>query len=399
MFRRDELEAIAKLAIQYDAFVVTDEVYEHIIYAPAEHICMASLPGMFEHTITCNSLSKTYSITGWRLGYLIGPAEVIEGARKVHDFLTVGACFGIGECALFKGLGTDDRPDYEAMLQTVCRGIDRIDEIDLSTWSSIRFGVETALLDLQHGGRRMIYPSEFTAGKQAIEINGLIWMGDKRTMASRIDEKLAAGFSCIKLKIGAIDFDDECELLAAIRRRYSREDIELRVDANGAFSPYDALEHLQRLSAYDLHSIEQPIRAGQWEAMARLCEETPLPIALDEELIGITDSTEKLALLETISPQYIVLKPSLIGGFSGAEEWIEFARNCRVDWWITSALESNVGLNAIAQWTATLPINMPQGLGTGALYTNNIPSPLEQIGDELRYNPDKTWIFSMDSWK
>jgi len=218
-------------------------------------------------------------------------------------------------------------------------------------------------------------------------------------MAFRIDEKLAAGFSCIKLKIGAIDFDDECELLAAIRRRYRREDIELRVDANGAFSPDNALEHLQRLSAYDLHSIEQPIRAGQWEAMARLCEETPLPIALDEELIGITDSTEKLALLETISPQYIVLKPSLIGGFSGAEEWIEFARNCRVGWWITSALESNVGLNAIAQWTATLPINMPQGLGTGALYTNNIPSPLEQIGDELRYNPDKTWIFSMDSWK
>lgn len=164
----------------------------------------------------------------------------------------------------------------------------------------------------------MIYPSEFTAGKQAIEINGLIWMGDKRTMASRIDKKLAAGFSCIKLKIGAIDFDDECELLAAIRRRYRREDIELRVDANGAFSPDNALEHLQRLSAYDLHSIEQPIRAGQWEAMARLCEETPLPIALDEELIGITDSTEKLALLETISPQYIVLKPSLIGGFSGA---------------------------------------------------------------------------------
>ena len=163
-------------------------------------------------------------------------------------------CFGIGECALFKGLGADDRPDYEAMLQTVCRGIDRIDEIDLSTWSSIHFGVETALLDLQHGGRRMIYPSEFTAGKQAIEINGLIWMGDKRTMASRIDEKLVAGFSCIKLKIGAIDFDDECELLAAIRRRYRREDIELRVDANGAFSPYDALEHLQRLSAYDLHS-------------------------------------------------------------------------------------------------------------------------------------------------
>ena len=308
-------------------------------------------------------------------------------------------CYGVGECALFRGLSADDVPTYESKLYDVCRQIDNLQIDSLKLWSSIRFGVETALADLRNGGHHVIVDSSFVRGEEPIEINGLIWMGDKRTMASRIDKKLSAGFSCIKLKIGAIDFDDECELLAAIRRRYRREDIELRVDANGAFSPDNALEHLQRLSAYDLHSIEQPIRAGQWEAMARLCEETPLPIALDEELIGITDSTEKLALLETISPQYIVLKPSLIGGFSGAEEWIEFARNCRVGWWVTSALESNVGLNAIAQWTATLPINMPQGLGTGALYTNNIPSPLEQIGDELRYNPDKTWIFSMDSWK
>ena len=224
-------------------------------------------------------------------------------------------------------------------------------------------------------------------------------MGDFNRMLAQIEKKMEAGFRCIKLKIGAINFEEELALLQHIRSHYSFKEIELRVDANGAFSPTDAMEKLKRLSELDLHSIEQPIRAGQWEAMARLCEETPLPIALDEELIGITDSTEKLALLETISPQYIVLKPSLIGGFSGAEEWIEFARNCRVGWWITSALESNVGLNAIAQWTATLPINMPQGLGTGALYTNNIPSPLEQIGDELRYNPDKTWIFSMDSWK
>ena len=286
-------------------------------------------------------------------------------------------CFGIGECALFKGLGADDRPDYEAMLQTVCRGIDRIDEIDLSTWSSIRFGVETALLDLQHGGRRMIYPSEFTAGKQAIEINGLIWMGDKRTMASRIDEKLAAGFSCIKLKIGAIDFDDECELLAAIRRRYSREDIELRVDANGAFSPYDALEHLQRLSAYDLHSIEQPIRAGQWEEMARLTSESPLPIALDEELIGYNTWEEKQRLLSAIRPQYIIIKPSLHGGLAGGEEWIAEAEKLNIGWWITSALESNIGLNAIAQWCATFQNPLPQGLGTGLLFTDNVEMPLE----------------------
>ena len=286
-------------------------------------------------------------------------------------------CFGIGECALFKGLGADDRPDYEAMLQTVCRGIDRIDEIDLSTWSSIRFGVETALLDLRHGGRRMIYPSEFTAGKQAIEINGLIWMGDKRTMASRIDEKLAAGFSCIKLKIGAIDFDDECELLAAIRRRYRREDIELRVDANGAFSPYDALEHLQRLSAYDLHSIEQPIRAGQWEEMARLTSESPLPIALDEELIGYNTWEEKQRLLSAIRPQYIIIKPSLHGGLAGGEEWIAEAEKLNIGWWITSALESNIGLNAIAQWCATFDNPLPQGLGTGLLFTDNVEMPLE----------------------
>lgn len=307
--------------------------------------------------------------------------------------------FGLGECALFKGLGADDRPEYETVLQQVCRDINRYEALDLSAWSSIRFGVETALLDWRNGGRRVVYPTDFVAGKQAIEINGLIWMGDKRTMAARIEEKLAAGFTCIKLKIGAIDFDDECELLAHIRRRYSPSEIELRVDANGAFSPDNALECLQRLSRYHLHSIEQPIRAGQWEAMARLCERSPLPIALDEELIGIDGFTEKTTLIKAISPQYLVLKPSLVGGFRGAGEWIDIARANHTGWWITSALESNVGLNAIAQWTSTLPVDMPQGLGTGALYTNNIESPLEQEGNLLRYNPQKGWIFSMESWK
>lgn len=317
---------------------------------------------------------------------------------KVWDDADPGR-FGLGECALFRGLGADDRPEYESVLQQVCREIDRYESLDLTAWSSIRFGVETALLDWRNGGRRVIYPSDFVTGRQGITINGLIWMGDKRAMAARIEEKLAAGFSCIKLKIGAIDFDDECELLDFIRRRYSRDTIELRVDANGAFAPDRALEYLKRLSAYDLHSIEQPIRAGQWEAMARLCEASPLPVALDEELIGVNDSTAKIELLRAIAPQYVVLKPSLIGGFSGTREWIDAARDCGVGWWITSALESNVGLNAIAQFTATLPVDMPQGLGTGALYTNNIPSPLEQVGEILRYNPEGEWIFSMDSWK
>lgn len=307
--------------------------------------------------------------------------------------------FGVGECALFRGLGADDRPEYESVLQQVCREIDRYDTLDLAAWSSIRFGVETALLDWRHGGRRVVYPSDFADGKRGITINGLIWMGDKRTMAARIEEKLAAGFSCIKLKIGAIDFDDECDLLAFIRRRYPREVIELRVDANGAFAPDRALEYLKRLSDYDLHSIEQPIRAGQWEAMARLCETSPLPIALDEELIGVNGAAEKRALLETVAPQYVVLKPSLVGGFTGTQEWIDAARVAGAGWWITSALESNVGLNAIAQFTATLPVEMPQGLGTGALYTNNIPSPLEQVGEQLLYNPAREWDFSGLSWR
>ena len=259
--------------------------------------------------------------------------------------------------------------------------------------------METALLDWRHGGRRVVYPSDFADGKRGITINGLIWMGDKRTMAARIEEKLAAGFSCIKLKIGAIDFDDECDLLAFIRSRYGRDTIELRVDANGAFAPDRALEYLKRLSDYDLHSIEQPIRAGQWEAMARLCETSPLPIALDEELIGVNGATEKRVLLETVAPQYVVLKPSLVGGFTGTQEWIDAARVAGAGWWITSALESNVGLNAIAQFTATLPVEMPQGLGTGALYTNNIPSPLEQVGEQLLYNPAKEWDFSGLSWR
>ena len=307
--------------------------------------------------------------------------------------------FGVGECALFRGLGADDRPEYESVLQQVCREIDRYDTLDLAAWSSIRFGVETALLDWRYGGRRVVYPSDFADGQRGITINGLIWMGDKRTMAARIEEKLAAGFSCIKLKIGAIDFDDECDLLAFIRSRYGRDTIELRVDANGAFAPDRALEYLKRLSDYDLHSIEQPIRAGQWEAMARLCETSPLPIALDEELIGVNGAAEKRALLETVAPQYVVLKPSLVGGFTGTQEWIDAARVAGAGWWITSALESNVGLNAIAQFTATLPVEMPQGLGTGALYTNNIPSPLEQVGEQLLYNPAREWDFSGLSWR
>lgn len=306
---------------------------------------------------------------------------------------------GWGECALFRGLSADDKPGYEECLAEVCRSIDSVSPGDLREWSSIRFGLESALADLKQGGQRLLFPSDFTRGNCSIEINGLIWMGDKNTMLQRIEEKLRDGFRCIKLKIGAIDFDAELSLLKYIRSRFGRDEIELRVDANGAFAPDEALSRLDALSRYDLHSIEQPIRQGQWKKMAELCRNTPLPIALDEELIGVNDPLLKAEMLDEIAPQYIILKPALAGGFSGSEEWIELASRRGIGWWVTSALESNIGLNAIAQWTAVLPITMPQGLGTGALYTDNIPSPLRLSGSRLSYGADDAWQLPELEWK
>lgn len=304
------------------------------------------------------------------------------------------ACFGLGECALFRGLSAEDRPDYEEKLRAVCEHIAEIEIASLQAWSSIRFGVEMAFADLRQGGKRIYFPSAFSAGEEGIEINGLIWMGDRETMLQRIRAKLDAGFHCIKVKIGAIDFQAELDLLKFIRRRFGREDVELRVDANGAFASETALERLDALAKYDLHSIEQPIRQGQWREMARLCIHTPVPIALDEELIGVNDAGQKRELLEAIRPQYIILKPALAGGFSGAEEWIRLAEAGGIGWWVTSALESNIGLSALAQWTYGLQNPMPQGLGTGQLYTNNIPSPLQLAGERLYYRPQKMWNLS-----
>ena len=260
---------------------------------------------------------------------------------------------------------------------------------DLSpdTASTMLFAHETALW---HYDRQTLKLSDtpFARGETGIPINGLIWMGDYATMQKRIEEKIAAGFRCLKLKIGAIHFDDEIALLKQIRNRYPREVIELRVDANGAFTPSDAMHKLDALAKLNLHSIEQPIRAGQWEAMANLCRNTPLPIALDEELIPTSfesyTTDYKAQLLDTIRPQYIVLKPSLHGALSGCDEWIRLATERHTQWWATSALESNVGLNAIAHWVAQYNPSMPQGLGTGQIYENNIEGyPLELRGDEM----------------
>jgi len=291
---------------------------------------------------------------------------------------------GVGECAVFRGLSFDDRPDYEDKLKWLCKNIDQDFEFlkeELKEFPSIWFGYEQALLNLKHGGK-LYFPSDFTEGKSSMMINGLIWMGDVDYMGEQIEEKLAQGFHCIKLKIG-VDWKSEYEILQKLRQKFSKEKLELRVDANGGFSKDEAKVVLQQLADLQIHSIEQPIKAGNWTDMKELCAETPTPIALDEELIGVIDFNEKKKLLEAINTQYIILKPSLVGGISGSDEWISLAEQQNIGWWITSALESNLGLNAIAQYTFTKNNPMPQGLGTGGLYTNNFESDLELKEDRL----------------
>jgi o-succinylbenzoate synthase len=301
---------------------------------------------------------------------------------------------GIGECGILRGLSIDDRSDFEDKLHWVCQnihlGLDNLLD-ELEEFPAIQFGLEMAFLSLESKDEFVLFPSEFTNGEASIPINGLIWMGDKSFMKQQIKDKIKTGFSCIKLKIGAIDFKTELSLLKSIRDEFSTEDVELRVDANGAFSTNEALEKLKRLSEFNLHSIEQPIQQGQFEEMARICDQTPLPIALDEELIGVSSVTKKEELLQNINPQYIILKPSLVGGFKRSKVWIKIAGAKNIKWWITSALESNIGLNAIAQWTYTLNNKMPQGLGTGSLFTNNFVSPLQVKKGTLRYEPKQKW--------
>lgn len=328
------------------------------------------------------------------------PSGTSRGVMSIREtyllILKTEEAFGVGECGLLRGLSIDDTPDYEEKLQWVCDNISLDEEKlyeALTEFPSIQFGLETAFKSLHSDNPFILFSSEFTRGEKSIPINGLVWMGDKAFMKEQISEKLKQGFRCIKMKIGAIDFKTELELLRSIRKEFSASEVELRVDANGAFLPTEALERLKILSDLELHSIEQPIKQGQWQEMARLCEETPLPIALDEELIGVFSEVEKAKLMATIKPQYIILKPSLIGGFRGSDTWIELAKNHNAGWWITSALESNVGLNAISQYTFTKNSKLPQGLGTGGLYTNNIESPLEVSNGALHYKPSVEWKF------
>lgn len=309
---------------------------------------------------------------------------------------------GIGEASPLKGLSIDHVPGFEDHLREVCRQFSArpagaVDDPGFLAglvgegYPALRFAFETALLDLRHGGRRVIFPGPFPEGDMDIPINGLIWMGPAAQMRTQIEEKLAQGYACLKMKIGAIDFAAECDLLATVRDRFPPERITLRVDANGAFSPAEAPRKLEALSRFGLHSIEQPIRAGQPAEMARLCRESPVPVALDEELIGVHRYDHKRDLLTRLRPPFIILKPTLLGGFAHCREWIELAGGLGIGWWMTSALESNVGLNAISQFTASLHPILPQGLGTGQLYHNNIPSPLRIDQGHLRYEQGVEW--------
>lgn len=308
---------------------------------------------------------------------------------------------GWGEAAPLVKLSPDDRPDFEEVLVKVLKQmetiswnmeenyiLEKLKEVIPFELPSIRFGLETALLDLKNGGKKKLFDNPFYDRNEPIPINGLIWMGDREFMLEQIDQKIEEGYDCIKMKIGAIDFDQELELLRYIRDRFSPEQITLRVDANGAFAKEDALVKLSKLAELGIHSIEQPILAGNVEDMRTLCEATPLPIALDEELIGVKS---KANLLDQIKHQYIILKPTLVGGIFETREWIRLAEERGIGWWMTSALESNIGLNAIAQLTSTYNPTIPQGLGTGKLYHNNLESPLEIKSGLIRYSAEKSW--------
>jgi O-succinylbenzoate synthase len=304
---------------------------------------------------------------------------------------------GIGECPIVPGLSRETEEMVDRKIQEVCRIINckgMIDPSDLDGYPSLAFGIETAMIDLKTGGKKILFPSSFTEGKSFIHINGLIWMGSMDYLLRQVEEKLDQGFGCLKFKIGSIHAEEELQLLKSVRDRFTARELELRVDANGAFSFDAALEIMKKLADLEVHSIEQPIKAGQWEEMARLCMHGPVPVALDEELLGKQDPEEKQLLVNRIHPQFLVLKPGLLGGFQQALEYINLAKKENTGWWITSALESNIGLNAIAQWTSIYGGSKAQGLGTGKLYRKNVSCPLSLKGDKLFFRPGENWNLS-----
>jgi o-succinylbenzoate synthase len=337
------------------------------------------------------------------------PATTSRGALLERAVYYIGISNGQytswGEAGTLPGLSIDDVPEYTQKVLQLTEQIEplstwlnsktpfdyAIEALNLEHFPSISFAVESALTGLQQGVPYRLFDTGFFEGKQSISINGLVWMDNSESMLKQAEEKIAQGYTCVKLKIGALDFDEECRLLEAIRKKLPASKLELRVDANGAFAPDTALEQLRELNRFDLHSIEQPVKANQWDLMEELCAKSKLAIALDEELIGVLPSGPGERMLRKIKPAYIILKPSLLGGFTRCNQWLQAAQQNQIGYWITSALESNIGLSAIAQYTSTLPVSIPQGLGTGQLYTNNIPSPLEIRDGYLHYASGSLW--------
>jgi len=344
----------------------------------------------------------------FRASYIAHPLTFIHPAGTSRGVLRQKPCWyiqlmaedgttGLGEVSVIPGLSLENPDECEIRIDHLCKLIS-LGEMDplqaLPHAPGIQFALETALLDLKQGGRRLLFDSDFARGKLGIPTNGLIWMGNRDFMMRQIREKIRLGFRVLKLKVGALELGMELDLLRWIRSEFGNSQLEIRLDANGAWSPEEAVRALEQFSRFHIHSIEQPIAAGQHAAMAQLCHNPPIPVALDEELIGVHDREAKRVLLEEIKPAYVILKPGLLGGFSAAGEWIRWAEEMKVGWWITSALESNIGLNAIAQWTWQLGVSLHQGLGTGALFSNNIPSPLEMSGEQLWHRPGLGWDLS-----
>ncbi len=299
---------------------------------------------------------------------------------------------GIGECSIIPELSPDDTSGLKAKITDLCLFINQGNnphDFELKGFPALKFALETAMNDLNEGGRRVLYATEFTEGKRPIPINGLIWMGDEEFILNQIKEKVNSGYTCLKLKIGASDFESELKLIQQIRMKFS--DIEIRLDANGGFKTHEIFTKIEQLSKFGIHSLEQPVKPGHIAEMSSICRNSPIPIALDEELIGIYDSDEKQKLIQLIKPAYLILKPSLLGGIEAAYDWITLASEAGIGWWVTSALESNIGLNAIAQWVSTLDTKMVQGLGTGQLYENNISSPLIIKNSDLYYLAEEGW--------
>lgn len=341
----------------------------------------------------------------FQASYIAHPLLFVRPAGTSRGYLEKKPCFfirlstedgksGLGEVSFVPGLSVEKEDELEIRVDHICKLISRGEMKPgqhLPALPGVQFALECALQDLENEGKQLLFPSEFTQGLKGIPTNGLIWMGTREFMISQIREKIQLGFRVLKLKVGSLDFDDELEVLRWIRSEFGKADLEIRLDANGAWSASEALEKMKLLGRLRIHSIEQPIAPGRHEEMAELCSRGGIPVALDEELIAVWNRQERIKLLDQIRPAYIILKPGLLGGFTETTHWIDLARFRRIGWWITSALESNVGLNAIAQWTWNQGVERPQGLGTGALYTNNIHSPLDMRGEELWYRPDFSW--------